>query len=417
MTDSSPAREMAKRAGRRALGPVTERLDLLRRDMELLFGRQAEVAASAEQAAAATHRLEIYFDRFREEVRTETEAAAARAAEALESRDVERAVSDSLLAELSPDGAPTDIGTALRDRLDHGLLHAEAIAAETRQALDRQSGDLRASTRLTQSLVERALAVSVARSPDGEGPGATEPGPPQPAISSAGPAPAVAPSFAHATPSFDLLYRAFEDRHRGSAEMILDRQQTDYLDLFTALPHPELPIADLGCGRGELVRLLDEAGLASVGVDANHGQIADGDERLFVEDDLFHWLDAQQDGSHRAVVAMHVVEHLPLDLQIRLVFEARRVLADGGLLVLETPNLFSISTAATNFWVDPTHQRPVHPLFMEFLADEAGFAPVELRPLHALAANFDGAPDAPALAQNLDQLIFGHGDIALIAWR
>ncbi|HEX2575772.1 MAG TPA: class I SAM-dependent methyltransferase, partial [Aquihabitans sp.] len=226
-----------------------------------------------------------------------------------------------------------------------------------------------------------------------------------------------APAFAHPSPSFDLLYRAFEDRHRGTPADITDRQREDYLALVEGLPHPDLPVADLGCGRGELVRLLDGAGIAAVGVDSNHGQVADGEDRLFAEDDLFRWLDAQDDGSQRAVLAMHVVEHLPLDLQVRLVFEARRVLAEGGLLVLETPNALSIGTAATNFWVDPTHERPVHPAFLEFLADEAGFATTELRPLHEVPLSFRGRDDAPELAADLESLIFGSGDMALLAWR
>ena len=169
--------------------------------------------------------------------------------------------------------------------------------------------------------------------------------------------------------------------------------------------------------RGELVRLLDADGIAAIGIDSNHGQIADGEDRLFVEMDLFHWLDAQEDSSHRAIVSMHVVEHLPLPLQVRLIFEARRVLAEGGALILETPNALSISTAATNFWVDPTHQRPVHPAFLEFLADEAGFSQIELLPLHQLPVSFRGGEANPELVEDLNSLILGKGDLALIAHR
>ena len=138
------------------------------------------------------------------------------------------------------------------------------------------------------------------------------------------------------------------------------------------------------------MQLLHDAGQRSLGVDSNLSQVVDGDESLFWEDDLFRWLDAQEDASHRALVSMHVVEHLPLDLQIRLVFESRRVLAEGGVLILETPNTLSLSVAASNFWVDPTHLRPVHPAFLEFLSVEAGFArssagtgrPARRRPWH-----------------------------------
>ena len=408
MTESSQARELAKRAGRIALGPVTSRLDLLRRDIDLIWAQQAELAATIEQAVAATHRLEAYFDRFREEVQSEIRGVPGPPAGAM-------AASGSILAELDPAGGAEAAGTALRLRLEHGLLHAEAIAAETREGLHRELGDLRSSTRLTQSLVERALAASVPAPAQPDGAAATRLDQVAPTTDAA---PASAPpTFTHPVPSFDLLYRAFEDRHRGRIEEITARQSEDYLELLEGLPHPDLAIADLGCGRGELVRLLDGHGLATIGVDSNQGQIADSEERLFVEDDLFRWLDTQTDGSHRAVVAMHVVEHLPLDLQIRLVFESRRVLADGGLLVLETPNTMSISTAATNFWVDPTHERPVHPAFLEFLADEAGFGVVELRPLHPMPLAFRGGDTAPELVDDLNSLILGSGDLALLAHR
>jgi SAM-dependent methyltransferase len=408
MTETNHPSELVKRAGRAALGPITSRLDHLRRDMELVWEQQATLSAAIEQAVATTERLEAYLDRFREEVLAETGGAGPQAivAELVEGGDPADAGAalrrrldgpQAIVTELVEGGDPAGAGAALRQRLDHGLLHAEAVARVLREDVGRQLGDLRSSTRLTQSLVERALAV-------GDGPPAADEAPSVPP----------ADGFTHATPTFDLLYRAFEDRHRGDPTA---QQREDYLQLIRDLPHPELPVADLGCGRGELVRVLDDAGITAVGVDANHGQIGSGEERLFVVGDLFAWLDEQPDGSHRALLAMHVVEHLPLDLQIRLIFEARRVLAPGGALVVETPNALSLSTAATNFWVDPTHVRPVHPLLLEFLADEAGFHEIEHRPLHPLEVSFRGGHAEPDLVADLQSLILGAGDLALIAWR
>ncbi|CAN5639047.1 hypothetical protein BH10ACT1_BH10ACT1_38110 [soil metagenome] len=396
MTDPNPPLGLAKRAGRAALGPLTSRLDMVRRDLEQVQATQRSLTAALEQANAANARLEAYFDRYKEEIRSDFGSFL----DAL-------SVQNSILAELDPPDGPSTAGAALRIRLEHSMLHAEAKALESRDQFARELGEVRSSTRLTQALVERALADAAPDAPAA---------PPADATASATPAPRRVPAFTHPVPSFDLLYRSFEDRHRGGDDAITASQEEDYLELLQALPNAELAVADLGCGRGELVRLLDRSGLRAVGIDSNHGQIVEGEERLFVEDDLFRWLDHQDDASHRAVVAMHVVEHLPLDLQIRLVFEARRVLAPGGLLVLETPNALSISTAATNFWVDPTHERPVHPAFLEFLATEAGFSAIELRPLHPLGVSFQGA-EAPALAADLDSLILGSGDMALLARR
>ena len=390
MSDSNQPGEIARRAGRAAIAPLTSRLDAVRSEMDLRRAEQARVSATLEQVVAANARLEAYFDRFREEIRADFGSVIGYAEGAR-----------SMIGELAPDDQ-TDPGTALRKRLDEIMFRAESAASESRERVDQQIKDLRSSARLTQAMLDRSLA-------NGSG---------TPTVAKAAPyqGPPL-PEFSHEVPTFALLYRTFEDRHRGDPEEITERQGHDYLHLIQRLPNEELPVADLGCGRGELVRLLDDVGITARGIDSNHGQIAGGEQRLFVEEDLFQWLDTQDDASHRAILSMHVVEHLPLDLQIRLVFEASRVLADGGALILETPNAMSMSTAATNFWVDPTHQRPVHPAFLEFLADQAGFVDIELRPLHDLPASFRGGDTAPELVEDLNSLILGKGDLALIARR
>ena len=414
MTNPTHPREVAKRARRVALGPVISHVDQVRTDVQRLADEIAALAAAVEQQQAVISRLEAYVDQSVDEVHGEAELLRQRT-EAM----------DSLLDELGITGAPQLAGQAIRDRVQDAVRQAEALGSQVRRDLGGQIGELRASTRLTQSLVERALATTApvpATAPTSDD--ADEAAPPGPVLPTTSPVGAPATSatgitrrFDHPVPTFDLLYRAFEDRHRGSLEEITDRQRADYLELLSGLPNPELPIADLGCGRGELVHLLTDHGQRAVGVDVNTGQVVDDDEGVLVEDDLFSWLDRQADRSMRAVTSAHVIEHLPTDLQIRLVFEAYRVLAPGGVLVLETPNALSISTAATNFWVDPTHERPVHPLFMEFLAREAGFTDTERLPVHPVALAFRTTGAEVALVDDLNSLIFGHGDLALLAWR
>lgn len=411
MTNPTHPREVARRAGRAALGPLTGRLAQLREQVLRTQAEQADLAdtvaqlaAAVEQQGAAIERLDSYIDTAVDEMYAE----AGRLQEASDALG-------SILDELGVDDGEPSPGIALRDRFDHALLHAQAIGEEVRNDLGPQIGELRAGTRLTQSLVERALVATSTPADTAERADAAT-------VSDVGAPTAradapVADRFDHPVPTFDLLYRAFEDRHRGSLEEISRRQRQDYLDLLLELPNDELPIADLGCGRGELVRLLAHRGQAAVGVDVNTGQVADDDGQLLVEDDLFHWLDRQPDESLRAVVSAHVVEHLPTDLQIRLVFEAYRVLAPGGMLILETPNALSISTAATNFWVDPTHERPVHPLFLEFLAHEAGFDKTDRLLLHPVALAFGSTGAEPELVNDLNSLIFGHGDVAFVARR
>lgn len=388
MTEASPP-PLSMRVARRLFPPLFNRVDALRVDLQVARARQAELNATLEQLSRQVERLEAYQQVTRDELRADF---------------------GGLVASLPGTADGLEPAEALRRRLDEALLHAEVLTEQTREQLRGDLAELRAGLRLTQALAQRVSQAVPAPGVQPAAPAADAPvGPPE-------------RHFEHAVPGFDLLYRTFEDRHRGSVAAIRDRQRGDYLELLGALANPELPVVDLGCGRGELVEVLHEAGHPALGVDANTGQLVElladdaGSDR-FVEADLFDWLDARADGSCRAVVSMHVVEHLPLDLQIRLVFEARRVLAPGGVLILETPNALSLSTAATNFWVDPTHERPVHPLFLEFLATEAGFAGVETRLLHPVAAAFPEPDGAADLVADLNDLIFGSGDVALVARR
>jgi SAM-dependent methyltransferase len=388
MTTPDPGRPTLAALARRHLGRVARRVGVTPEKADRVLGQRLRIAAQVEHLVRAQERLEAYVDRVKEE-------------QAVQTADLHDllATARSLLHELRPEDGPAGAGAALARRLDHGLLHAEAQAEHSRARFARDLADVRSTVRLTQALVDRAFTAE--REPHGEDqrPDGTP------------------PRFEHPAPSIDILYRSFEDRHRGDPETVLERQRDDYLELLSGLPNPQLPIADLGCGRGELVTLLEEAGNPAVGVDSNLGQISNTQAGTFHQDDLFRWLDARPDGSCRAVVSMHVVEHLPADLQVRLVFEARRVLADGGALVLETPNTLSLNIAASNFWVDPTHQRPVHPLFLEFLATEAGFSQVETRFLHPIPAAFPSTPQTEALVKDLDSLILGPGDLALVARR
>ncbi|MFW6175764.1 MAG: methyltransferase domain-containing protein, partial [Acidobacteriota bacterium] len=147
------------------------------------------------------------------------------------------------------------------------------------------------------------------------------------------------------------------------------------------------------------------------------------------EGDLFEALAAEPEGSLGAVVSFHVVEHLPASSLDRLVRLAWRVLAPGGVLLLETPNPLSVAVAARSFWLDPTHQRPVHPDTLELLLRGAGFEPVERVELHPFP---EGARlpeiDVTALPEDqrtladrvnrlrdvLDDLLFGCQDYAVV---
>ena len=148
------------------------------------------------------------------------------------------------------------------------------------------------------------------------------------------------------------------------------------------------------------------------------------------EGDLFEHLAAVPRESLGAVVSFHVIEHLPAALLERLVALAFAALRPGGVLILETPSPLSLVVAARNFWLDPTHQRPVHPSYLADLARRQGFDELEVLPLRpfppeqrlpevpldAIGAELHPLADrVNRLRDRLDDLLFGSQDYGLVA--
>ena len=94
-------------------------------------------------------------------------------------------------------------------------------------------------------------------------------------------------------------YFAFEARMRGSTAEVRSRQRV-YVDDFAGAA----PVLDVGCGRGEFLSLLREAGIDARGVDADADMVAYArGEGLEVEhrDALAH-LEGLPDASRKAPV-------------------------------------------------------------------------------------------------------------------
>lgn len=173
-----------------------------------------------------------------------------------------------------------------------------------------------------------------------------------------------------------LFYRAFEDRHRGSRELIKDRLRA-YLPFLHPLASALAPARalDLGCGRGEWLELLGEQGFTAHGVDLDEGMLAACRERgLDVEtQDALSSLRAQGDASLALVSGFHLIEHISFDDVQALIVEALRVLQPGGLLIMETPNPENLVVATSGFYMDPSHLRPIPPQLLEFVVEFHGF--------------------------------------------
>lgn len=209
------------------------------------------------------------------------------------------------------------------------------------------------------------------------------------------------------------FYRDFEDKYRGSRELIKDRLQV-YLPFVLPLAalHPSLPALDLGCGRGEWLELLQDNRIPAQGVDLDNSMLAACSERglSVCNADAIDYLKTQPNASYLVVTGFHIAEHLPFDVLQTLFAQARRVLVPGGLLILETPNPENLVVGTASFYIDPTHQRPLPSQLLTFMAEHEGFGLVKLLRLQ----------EAPALATQAhvclyDVLAGASPDYAIVA--
>lgn len=183
------------------------------------------------------------------------------------------------------------------------------------------------------------------------------------------------------------LYLSFEDAFRGPRESIRARLEIYLPEVRAALEQAvfgpaagpagaQCRVLDLGCGRGEFLEMLSAKGIRGMGVDSNGIMVQQGkDAGLDIrEQDIFAFLSEMPAKSMAAITAFQVMEHLPFSGQLMLIDQCRRILAPGGILILETPNPQNLLAGSVDFHRDPTHLKPVHPDTLLFLARARGFS-------------------------------------------
>jgi SAM-dependent methyltransferase len=195
--------------------------------------------------------------------------------------------------------------------------------------------------------------------------------------------------------SDEKFYRAFEERYYAPREVIKTLRQV-YLPFVGPLKdiYRTGKTYDVGCGRGEWLELMIGTGFEAYGVDLDDGMLRDCYERKLPasKGDGISFIQSLPDQSHVVVSAFHVVEHISFADLEKLIQEALRVLKPGGLLIMETPNPENIRVATANFYLDPTHIRPIPPLLLSFLTEHYGFARTKLVRLHELPTLVVGKP-------------------------
>jgi 2-polyprenyl-3-methyl-5-hydroxy-6-metoxy-1,4-benzoquinol methylase len=214
---------------------------------------------------------------------------------------------------------------------------------------------------------------------------------------------------APAAPALDAL--AFAARFRGSEESVRERQRF-YLPYFAGCES----VLDIGCGRGEFLELMREAGVAARGIDLDGESVETCRAKGLPADqaDLFEFLAGRPESTFDGIFCAQVVEHLPPDRLPDFVRLAATRLVRGGLLAIETPNPECLAIFATHFYLDPTHTRPVPYPLLAFYLEEAGMGAIEVHPLSPAAETM---PSVAGLPDQFRQAFFGGLDYAIVARR
>lgn len=273
-----------------------------------------------------------------------------------------------------------------------------ALAASAQQVQERLWDDLARIRAEYEELIHNELRVVRQRAAASQSVSTpTADGPPIP------PAPSTAP------PRIDYL--RFSDRFRGTEERVREAQRV-YVDRFRGCGN----VLDLGCGRGEFLDLMNEAGVPARGVDSSAELIALCRAKgLDVEcADLFGCLAEQPDSSLDGIFCAQVIEHLPPARVPELVKLVASKLTAQGLLVIETPNPECLAIFATHFYLDPTHSLPVPAPLLVFYLEEAGFGNIEIQRLEPADSQI---PELASLPVDVRNALFGGLDYAAFARR
>ena len=215
------------------------------------------------------------------------------------------------------------------------------------------------------------------------------------------------PTPAPAPPALD--YPAFAARFRGSSQHVKAGQQF-YAERFQRARE----VIDLGCGNGEFLEVMRDAGVPARGLDTSPDSVASCQARSLSAEqgDIFEWLAGQPDKSLGGIFCSQVVEHLQPEAVPVLVRLCADKLERGALLVFETPNPECLAIFATHFYLDPTHTRPVpHPL-LAFYLEEAGMGAIEV--VKRFPAS-DSWPELNELPTAVREKFFGGLDYAIFA--
>jgi len=168
---------------------------------------------------------------------------------------------------------------------------------------------------------------------------------------------------------------AFAARFRGPEDYVREEFKA-YAGAYRGAKN----VLDIGCGRGEFLELMRDAGVDAVGIDGSAEAVAlcRAKGLNVIQADLFDYLASPETPAYDGIFCAQVVEHLPPDLLPELMRLVAAKLNPGGIVMFETPNPECLAIFATHFYIDPTHTRPAPAQLLGFYLEEAGLGEIKV---------------------------------------
>jgi len=206
-------------------------------------------------------------------------------------------------------------------------------------------------------------------------------------------------------------YGKFAEKFRGPEEYVKAGQR-QYLPHFAGRQN----VLDIGCGRGEFLETMREAGIPARGIDLSEEAIATCRHKGLEAEaaDLFEHLESLPEASLGGIFCAQVVEHLPPERLPEMVKLCASRLEREGAIAIETPNPECLAIFSTHFYLDPTHTRPIPPALLAFYMEEFGIGRLEVK---RMAPAVESQPALGSLPAEFRESYFGSLDYAVLGKR
>ncbi len=162
-----------------------------------------------------------------------------------------------------------------------------------------------------------------------------------------------------------------------NSEELTETHQKQYVYHFKDAPGAVL---EIGCGRGVMLRMLQEAGIQAYGIDSSEESVksCEGKGLKVLPGDAEDHLASLPDASLGGIFCAHMIEHMQPEYVIKLIKESYRVLKQGAAFIIITPNARDLRTTE-RFWLDISHVRLYPEKLLTAILRKAGFSEIKVR--------------------------------------